>query len=96
MNKKIQSICLTSVVKIMPLIYLILGLLVGFFSYLYLKLNPSAIAPRINVWEWILAILIYGALFCVILSIITFVGAFLYNKLNKAIGSIIVSLGDNE
>jgi hypothetical protein len=92
MNKKIQSICLKSVAKIMPLIYFIVGLIVGFFSYLYLKFSPSAIAPRINFWEWILAILIYGALFCLILSLITFIGAFFYNKLNKVIGSVEVSV----
>ena len=96
MNKKIQAICIKSLAKVMPLIYLILGLVVGFFSYLYLKFSPSAITPRINFWEWMLAILIYGVLFCVILSIITILGALLYNKLNKFVGAIELSLGDNE
>ncbi|MFC1546756.1 DUF3566 domain-containing protein [bacterium] len=93
MNKsKLKSISVKSVLINLPLVYLILGFLVGIASYLYLKLNPAAVAPRIGFLEWLLAILLYGLIFCVVLSLISIVGAFVYNMLSKKFGGVSIEL----
>lgn len=96
MSKKIECICLCSVAKIMPIIYFKIGLLVAIGSFVYLKTFGRATAPAIGFWAWVLAILLYTALFCVILSLITFVGVYAYNWLSKRMGGISICLKDEQ
>ncbi len=96
MSKRIECICLCSVAKIMPIIYLKLGFLIALGSYIYLKIANSATAPTIGFWAWIFAILLYTALFCVILSLLTFVGVLAYNWLSKRIGGVQICLADDK
>ncbi|MFH1714784.1 MAG: DUF3566 domain-containing protein [Elusimicrobiota bacterium] len=93
--KELKSISVVSVAKSAPIVFFILGMVVGIASYVYLKVNPATVAPRINFWEWVLAILLYAVIFCVILSLLAIVGSFLYNILSKKIGGIKVQL-DNQ
>ncbi|MDR0676430.1 MAG: hypothetical protein LBF97_05275 [Elusimicrobiota bacterium] len=88
MSKKITTISFVSIAKIVPIIYLITGLVVGIISFLYLKIFTTPANPSIRIWEWFLAILIYCLLFCVILSGITFIIIYCYNLLSPKIGPI--------
>ena len=94
MNKKIEQVCLMSVLKVMPIIYGIVGFVVAVISYVYSKINPDIAVPRLGFGEWILAILLYSAVFCLIFTAVTVLSVWLYNLLNKKVGAIKVSLAD--
>jgi hypothetical protein len=93
---EVKQISVGSILKIVPLVFLILGFLVGLISYLYLRFSPTAIAPRINFFEWILAIVVYAVIFCVVLSLLIIIGAKLYNVLSKRIGCIELEMSTKE
>lgn len=95
-TKRLTSISIKSVLVNLPLVYLALGLLVGIGSYIYLIVNPTAIAPRIGFFQWVLAILLYAAIFCVILSAVSVVGAWIYNMLAKKFGGVALNLDETE
>ncbi|MFC1485062.1 hypothetical protein ACFL5N_01245, partial [bacterium] len=82
--------------KTVPLVFLILGFLVGLVSYIYLQVSSASIVPRVGSWEWILAIIIYALIFCGVLSLLSIVGAFLYNKLSRKLGPIEISYSEDE
>lgn len=92
-KREIKSISVASVAKNMPLVYFIVGLVVGFASWIYLKYNPASLAPRITFWEWLLAILLYAVIFCVIFTALTVIAALLYNFLSKKMGGIAIKVG---
>ena len=94
MNKKIESICIMSLVKVLPIVYAIVGVIVAIASYIYSKVNPDIAMPRLGFWDWILAILLYSVIFCVIFTFITVLSAWLYNIFNKKVGSIEINLAD--
>lgn len=88
MSKKITNISFLSVAKIMPLIYLISGLIVGIISFIYLKVFSSPVNASIKIGDWMLAILIYCLLFCIVLSGITFIIVYFYNLISPKIGQV--------
>jgi H+/Cl- antiporter ClcA len=83
-----------SLLKVLPIVYAIVGVLVAIVSYVYSKVNPDIAMPRLSFWDWIRAILLYGAIFCVIFTAVTVLGAWLYNVFNKKVGSIEINLAD--
>ena len=53
MNKKIESICIMSLLKVLPIVYAIVGVLVAIVSYVYSKVNPNIAMSRLSFWDWI-------------------------------------------
>jgi hypothetical protein len=94
MNKKIQSVGLLSILKIMPIVYAIVGFVVALFSYLYSLINPNITLPRLGFFEWVLAILIYSLIFCLIFTAISVLSAWIYNIFNKKVGAVEVELAE--
>ncbi|MCP4481813.1 MAG: hypothetical protein GY817_03215 [bacterium] len=94
MNKKIESISLISLLKVMPIVYAIVGFFVAIASYIYSKANPAIAMPRLGFFDWVLAILLYSVIFCVIFTFLTVISSWLYNIFNKKVGPVEVNLAD--
>lgn len=91
-KRAIQHISVGTVAKNLWLVFLALGLIVGIGSYIYLRVNPAALAPRIGFWEWVLAIGLYALIFCVILTALSVLAVVFYNMLSKKFGGIAVKI----
>ena len=90
-EREIKRFSIKSILKIVPLIFLLLGLLIGVLSFIYLNTLPGEF-PGLGFWGWLLAILLYGIFSCIISSVIIVVAALVYNWLSSKIGGIKVIL----
>lgn len=90
-SKKITYISVSSVSKIVPLIYLILFFIIALVVSLYLSFTTS-----LTMIDLFLGSILYALFGCTVFSIITFLIVFLYNILAEKIGFIEIDYKDND
>ena len=85
-----------SIWKVLPLVFVLLGLVIGIFSFIYLKSTPTAIVPEIGFFGWVFAILLYAVVFAVIMTLIFAVGLWLYNLVSSKMGGVALNLSSDD